>query len=291
MKTTEKLAALAFTVGLFPLVVTNAQAQALTGLSLGSEVRETIRGDRPGGDSQGPIESGEIDIIGVDPTDGQPDDPFTNLPDPNQSFDPSEGADIPGDPFGEEPDPNQSFDPTEGMDMSEDPFSKDPDPNQSFDPTEGMDMPDDPFSQSPDPNQSFDPTEGMDMPDDPFSQSPDPNQSFDPTEGMDMPDDPFGSDPVGGQPAEPVANGTGIIIYRTPSCPYCKQANDVLVDEGVIFEERDVQKDPRWAAEMNAKLKAAGKPATGAVPVIEINGQLIVGFNESLLRQLCKASK
>ena len=268
MKTTEKLAALAFTLGLFPLVVTNAQAQALTGLSLGSEVRETIRGDRPGGDSQGPIESGEIDIIGVDPTDGQPDDPFTNLPDPNQSFDPSEGADIPGDPFGEEPDPNQSFDPTEGMDMSEDPFSKDPDPNQSFDPTEGMDMPDDPFSQS-----------------------PDPNQSFDPTEGMDMPDDPFGSDPVGGQPAEPVANGTGIIIYRTPSCPYCKQANDVLVDEGVIFEERDVQKDPRWAAEMNAKLKAAGKPATGAVPVIEINGQLIVGFNESLLRQLCKASK
>ena len=174
MKTNKitKIAALALGMGLYQLAVQEAQAQALTGLQLGSEIRETIRGDRPGADGQGPIESGDIDIIGADPTDGEPEDPFASLPDPNQSFDPSEGMDMPEDPFSKEPDPNQSFDPSEGSEMPEDPNNKPVDPNQSFDPSEGMDMPADPFSQSPDPNQSFDPTEGMDMPADPFGQMP-----------------------------------------------------------------------------------------------------------------------
>ena len=57
-------------------------------------IRETLRGQRPGNDSNGPIESGKIEILGEDPDlpgDGQPHDPFSQQPDPNQSFDPSEG--------------------------------------------------------------------------------------------------------------------------------------------------------------------------------------------------------
>ena len=94
-------------------------------------IRETLRGQRPGNDSNGPIESGKIEILGEDPDlpgDGQPHDPFSQLPDPNQSFDPSEGTDTSSeDPFSQQPDPNQSFDPSEGIIIGcEDPFRPKP---------------------------------------------------------------------------------------------------------------------------------------------------------------------
>ena len=84
-----KLAVLAFSLAMLQFSVTEAYGQSLNGQSLGSEARETLRGDRPGGGGKGPVESGDIDIISGNPDtapDGLPDDPFSDLPKPDGGY-------------------------------------------------------------------------------------------------------------------------------------------------------------------------------------------------------------
>lgn len=62
-------------------------------------------------------------------------------------------------------------------------------------------------------------------------------------------------------------------VYGTPSCPYCKMAEDLLSENGVAFEKVDLSENE---AEMN---RIADETGEFAVPVIEIDDELIVGFN------------
>ncbi len=64
-----------------------------------------------------------------------------------------------------------------------------------------------------------------------------------------------------------------VIIYRTPTCPYCHMVAEYLKSKGISFVEIDVNRDPAAAKEMVMKSGQMG------VPVIDINGQIIVGFN------------
>ena len=63
-------------------------------------------------------------------------------------------------------------------------------------------------------------------------------------------------------------------IYTAPSCPYCKMAKDLLNKQGVKFEEANVQEDQAAAREMVRKSGQTG------VPVLDIGGKIIVGFNK-----------
>jgi glutaredoxin-like YruB-family protein len=65
-----------------------------------------------------------------------------------------------------------------------------------------------------------------------------------------------------------------ITMYTTPSCTYCKKAKDFFRQNNVRFTEYDVSRDPRRADEMVQKSGQMG------VPVIDINGRIIVGFNQ-----------
>jgi glutaredoxin 3 len=65
-----------------------------------------------------------------------------------------------------------------------------------------------------------------------------------------------------------------IIVYSTAACPYCVMAKQYLKSKGVSFEEVDVGADSEKAREMVEKSGQQG------VPVIEINGKIIVGFNK-----------
>ncbi len=65
-----------------------------------------------------------------------------------------------------------------------------------------------------------------------------------------------------------------ITLYSTPSCTYCRKAKDFFRTNKIRFMEFDVSRDPRRADEM---MKKSGQ--TG-VPVIDINGRIIVGFNQ-----------
>jgi len=65
-----------------------------------------------------------------------------------------------------------------------------------------------------------------------------------------------------------------ITIYTTPSCGYCNVAKNYFRENRVPFTEYDVSRDQRRADEMVKKSGQMG------VPVIDINGRIIVGFNK-----------
>lgn len=65
-----------------------------------------------------------------------------------------------------------------------------------------------------------------------------------------------------------------VIIYTTPSCGYCRLAKDYFRQMGISFTEYNVAADPRRADEMARRSGQMG------VPVIEVDGRLILGFNQ-----------
>ena len=69
-------------------------------------------------------------------------------------------------------------------------------------------------------------------------------------------------------------------IYTTPVCVYCKKAKDLFIKNNIKFEEYDVLKDIKRREMMINKTGQMG------VPVIEIDGQFVVGFDERKLKQL-----
>ena len=62
-------------------------------------------------------------------------------------------------------------------------------------------------------------------------------------------------------------------VYSTQSCPYCTLVKNYLRDKKVTYNDYDVGRDQRRAAEMVRKSGQMG------VPVVDINGRIIIGFN------------
>ncbi len=63
-------------------------------------------------------------------------------------------------------------------------------------------------------------------------------------------------------------------IYSTPNCPYCKMAQAYFAEHNIPFEEIDVSANQFAAQEMISKSGQLG------VPVIDIDGEIIVGFDK-----------
>lgn len=73
-----------------------------------------------------------------------------------------------------------------------------------------------------------------------------------------------------------------VIIYSTPTCPYCKHTKEFLKEHDVKFEDIDVSTDDEKAQEMIDKSGQMG------VPVIDIDGEIIVGFDKKALKKALK---
>ena len=72
-----------------------------------------------------------------------------------------------------------------------------------------------------------------------------------------------------------------VVIYSTPTCPYCKRAKDYLSRKGIPYTDINVAEDREKAKEMIQKSGQMG------VPVIIIDdNEVVVGFNQSLLDKL-----
>jgi glutaredoxin 3 len=69
-------------------------------------------------------------------------------------------------------------------------------------------------------------------------------------------------------------------VYSTPFCGWCHRAKAFLKEHGIEFEDVDVSKDHDAAREMIAKSGQQG------VPVIEVDGELVIGFDRERLSQL-----
>jgi len=68
-------------------------------------------------------------------------------------------------------------------------------------------------------------------------------------------------------------------VYSTPFCPYCTMAKEFLKKHAIKFEKINVQENRAAAIEMIKKSGQSG------VPVIEVDGNIIVGFDEKKLSQ------
>ncbi len=71
-----------------------------------------------------------------------------------------------------------------------------------------------------------------------------------------------------------------VTLYSTPTCPFCHQTREFLTNAGIVFTDYNVADDDVARGYM---IEKSGKTA---VPVIDIDGQIVVGFNEELLRAL-----
>jgi glutaredoxin-like YruB-family protein len=73
-----------------------------------------------------------------------------------------------------------------------------------------------------------------------------------------------------------------VVVYSTPSCPYCTMAKDFLKKKQVPFEDYDVSRDERRAEEMIRKSGQMG------VPVLDVNGRILVGFRPADIENALK---
>lgn len=71
-------------------------------------------------------------------------------------------------------------------------------------------------------------------------------------------------------------------IYTTPTCPWCKKTKAFLKDNKVSFKEIDVSSDEVASKEMIDKSGQMG------VPVVDIDGKIITGFDEAALKEALK---
>ena len=68
-------------------------------------------------------------------------------------------------------------------------------------------------------------------------------------------------------------------VYSTATCPYCIRAKQFLKDNNIVFEDVDVSSNQSAAQEMIQKSGQMG------VPVLDIDGQVIVGFDKEKIKQ------
>jgi len=71
-----------------------------------------------------------------------------------------------------------------------------------------------------------------------------------------------------------------IKVYSTPACPYCHTVKAFLDERGFDYEDVDVAEDARARDEMVQKTGQMG------VPVVEIDGQIIIGFDRERISQI-----
>ncbi len=76
-----------------------------------------------------------------------------------------------------------------------------------------------------------------------------------------------------------------IVVYTTPTCAYCAQAKAFLTRQGVRFIEKNVAADRRAAEEM---VRISGQRG---VPVITVDGQVVIGFDQPRLKQLLSQAR
>ena len=69
-------------------------------------------------------------------------------------------------------------------------------------------------------------------------------------------------------------------IYSTPTCHYCHIAKNFFDDKGIKYEEYNVSADLEKRKEMVEKSEQMG------VPVIDIDGEITVGFDEEQISKL-----
>ena len=68
-------------------------------------------------------------------------------------------------------------------------------------------------------------------------------------------------------------------VYSTPTCPWCKKTKQFLEDNKISYQNIDVTTDNAGREEM------INKTGQLSVPVVDIDGEITVGYDENWLKQ------
>lgn len=71
-------------------------------------------------------------------------------------------------------------------------------------------------------------------------------------------------------------------IYSTPTCPWCKKTKEFFKENNIEYEEIDVAGNHEAANEMIEKSGQMG------VPVVDVDGEIIVGYDVEKLKKALK---
>lgn len=75
-----------------------------------------------------------------------------------------------------------------------------------------------------------------------------------------------------------------VTIYTTPTCVYCKMSKDFFKAHNVQYEEKNVATDDEAR---EAMIKKSGQLG---VPVIDVDGEIVIGFDKKRLSELLGVS-
>jgi glutaredoxin len=91
--------------------------------------------------------------------------------------------------------------------------------------------------------------------------------------------------------ATPAGDGKLVaIIYGADWCRPCHQAEHLLRQLGVEVTKKDIEEDPGASREMRTKLSKIGR-AGGSIPVIDLGGQIFVGFSAPAIKRAVEAMR
>jgi glutaredoxin len=76
-----------------------------------------------------------------------------------------------------------------------------------------------------------------------------------------------------------------VTIYGTSWCGACRTARQYFADRKIPFADRDVERDPAAARELAGKAAKSGIP-TDRVPILEVRGRLLLGFDRARVEAL-----
>lgn len=78
-------------------------------------------------------------------------------------------------------------------------------------------------------------------------------------------------------------NTKHVTIYSADWCAFCHAAKDYLNKLGIKFDEKDVEHNQQYA------LEAVQKSGQMGIPVLDIDGQIIIGFDRPRIDATLKA--
>jgi len=71
-----------------------------------------------------------------------------------------------------------------------------------------------------------------------------------------------------------------VVIYTTSECAYCEMTKEFFRQNKISYEEKDVSVDDKAREEMVARSGQLG------APVVDIDGEIVIGFDEEKLAEL-----
>jgi glutaredoxin len=81
-------------------------------------------------------------------------------------------------------------------------------------------------------------------------------------------------------PAARARGASEVVLYSTSWCGWCRKTMAWLDERGIDYENRDIEKNDNWRDEL---IEKTGKTS---IPMVEIDGEIIQGFNPDRMGEL-----